>query len=108
MKSIVLVFMVAALFGSKGPVAFAGINDCGEIKVSAVVTNTTLGNDNGEISLFFEKTINDYVCFLFASETKDNQLKITESKIKNLKKGVYNLFVQDKKGCSKHLIVTIN
>lgn len=107
MKRIALILYIATLLSINAS-ALSVTNDCPEIKVTATISNTTGGKNDGEIVLSFEKANENYTFFLFASETGENQLKITDPNIKGLKRGVYNLYVQDKKGCTKRLIITIN
>jgi hypothetical protein len=82
--------------------------ECDEIEVKLETTNTSEGKQNGKIVLNFENSTTSYTCFIFSGADNSNRLAVKENEIKDLAKGEYNLYIQDKKGCTKHLEFKIN
>jgi hypothetical protein len=81
---------------------------CEEIEVKLEITHTSANQRNGEILLEFKKSSNSYTCFIFSGSDSDNRLDIKDNKVTDLAKGEYNLYVQNREGCTKHLKFKIN
>ena len=81
---------------------------CDEIDVKVDVTHTTENQPNGKIVMNFKKTNTSYTSFVFSGEDQNNRLDIKDNEISALSKGEYNLYIQDKNGCTKHLKFKIN
>jgi hypothetical protein len=82
--------------------------DCTEIEVEVQLVHTSKRKANGEILLVFKENQEQYTLFVFAGDSKDNQLGIKTNKVTELKKGEYNLYIQSKTGCTKHIKARIN
>lgn len=78
--------------------------DCPEIKVKAEITHTRARGDNGEIVLRFEETpsADKYIILLTCPGCPEAK-KAVDFSFKGLKAGHYDIYVVDKKGCSKQL-----
>jgi hypothetical protein len=76
--------------------------DCVDFKVKATTIHSTEGKDNGKITLTFleQDKKSDYRIFLFGAGWEKPQTGSTEG-FKDLKAGVYDIYLIDKKGCSK-------
>ncbi len=81
---------------------------CEEIEVKLDITHTTENQSNGKIVMNFKKTNTSYTSFLLAGEEKNNRLNVKDNEISDLGKGEYNLYIQDKNGCTKHIKFKIN
>ncbi len=81
---------------------------CDEIEVKMEITHTTGNLANGEILLEFKKSSESYTCFIFSGADGKNQLEVKGNKFSDLGKGDYNLYVQTKDGCTKHMKFKIN
>ncbi len=73
--------------------------DCPEIRIEVQVTNTSDNQNNGMIELKGDDN-QKYKVFLLSGDGK-NSLEASDKELENLKKGEYNLIVQNGKGCSK-------
>jgi hypothetical protein len=84
------------------------ITECDEIEVKLEITHTSEGKQNGKIVLNFEKSGTSYTCFVFSGSDNNNRLAVKDNEINDLQEGEYNLYIQDKNGCTKHLKFKIN
>lgn len=82
--------------------------ECEEIEVKLDITHTSDSKQNGKIVMNFEKPATSYTCFVFSGADDNNRLAVKDNEINDLQKGEYNLYIQDKKGCTKHIIFKIN
>lgn len=82
--------------------------NCTEIAVKAEITDTHEGKSNGEVILKFTGTDNDkeYQIFLNCLGCAEPK-KAVDQGFKNLKQGYYDIYVIDKKGCSKQLNIQV-
>jgi hypothetical protein len=109
MKRIVIVLLTFA--GSLHPIASFSQKaaDCNQdIKVTAHTSHSTPGAANGKIEFKFEAGLSggSYSFFLSrvgSSETKQG----TKEGFKNLTSGYYDLYIIDRRGCSKQLQVQV-
>jgi len=99
---------IAAIPVCSQNIAEAGIAKCEEIEVKLEITHTSANQRNGEILLEFEKSTNTYTCFIFSGADGDNRLDVKDNKVTDLGKGQYNLYIQNREGCTKHLKFKIN
>ncbi len=81
---------------------------CDEIDVKMEITQTTGNLANGEILLEFKKSSESYTCFIFSGADSKNRLEVKGNKFSDLGKGDYNLYIQNKDGCTKHMKFKIN
>lgn len=84
-------------------------SDCGDkIKVIANVTNTSAGLKNGKIDLKAESgnTLDSYNFFL-SRVGSNNMTQGSKSGFKDLQTGHYDLYIIDRKGCSKQVQVQV-
>lgn len=81
---------------------------CEEIEVKLDITHSTGNERNGKIVMNFKKTNASYTSFVFSGEDQNNRLDVKDNEISALGKGEYNLYIQDKSGCTKHLKFKIN
>jgi hypothetical protein len=81
---------------------------CEEIDVKLEVKHTSGNLRNGEITLDFKKSSASYTCFIFSGADNDNRLELTGTKFSDLGKGDYNLYIQNRDGCTKHMKFKIN
>jgi hypothetical protein len=100
-KTLLFSILIVSLSVPKGLAAA----DCPEIKPEAAIKHTTSGLDNGEVAISIENK-DQYTVFVFGPD--ENRLNLKEFKIIGLKRGDYNIVVQDKKGCNKRLSIKIN
>jgi hypothetical protein len=84
------------------------IVECDEIDVKLNITHTSDGKKNGKIEMNFEKPTTSYTCFIFSGADNNNRLAVKDNEINDLEKGEYNLYIQDKKGCTKRIEFKIN
>jgi hypothetical protein len=84
------------------------IVECDEIDVKLNITHTSDGKKNGKIEMNFEKPATSYTCFIFSGADNNNRLAVKDNEINDLEKGEYNLYIQDKKGCTKRIEFKIN
>jgi hypothetical protein len=82
--------------------------ECDEIEVKLDITHTTENQPNGKIVMNFKKSNTSYTSFVLAGEQKNNLLDVKDNEINDLSKGEYNLYIQDKNGCTKHIKFKIN
>jgi hypothetical protein len=98
-------------FGSVSPVK-SDCNvetvECDEIEVTLDITNTTDNQQNGKIVLNFKKSTPSYTSFIFSGNSQDNRFDIKDNQASDLAKGEYNLYIQNKTGCTKHVKFKIN
>jgi len=85
-----------------------GIAECDEIEVKLDITPTSEGKQNGKIVMNFEKSTTSYTSFIFSGADNNNRLDVKNNEISDLQKGDYNLYIQDKNGCTKHVKFKIN
>jgi hypothetical protein len=81
---------------------------CDEIEVKMEITHTTGNLPNGEILLEFKNSSESYACFIFSGSDGKNRLDVKGNKFSDLGKGDYNLYIQNKDGCTKHVKFKIN
>ncbi len=96
---------------SVGPINYQNrllFSECDEIEVKLDITHTTENQPNGKIVMNFKKSNTSYTSFVFSGEDQNNQLDIKDNEINSLGKGEYNLYIQDKNGCTKHIKFKIN
>lgn len=79
--------------------------ECPEIQIEIQTFNTTNKLNNGRITLKYSDTAK-YKIFLLSGNGK-NYIDASKTDLENLKKGDYNLIVQDPNGCSKHFKIKI-
>jgi len=96
--------------GKKNSYSSSGEQFCEEIDAEIQITHTSGGRANGEILVVFQKkTDGPYTLFLLSENgSRENRLEIKENKVTELKKGEYNLYIQNKEGCTKHIKTKIN
>jgi len=82
--------------------------DCEEIEVTLDITHTTDNQNDGKIVMKFKKSTTSYTCFVFSGANQDNRLDVKDNTISDLARGDYNLYIQDKNGCTKHVKFKIN
>lgn len=87
---------------------FPPLIECEEIEVKLDITHTTQNQRNGKIVMNFKKSNTSYTSFVFSGEDQNNRLDVKDNEISNLGSGEYNLYVQDKNGCTKHIKFKIN
>lgn len=82
--------------------------ECDEIEVSLDITHTSGNQQNGKIVMNFKKSTISYTSFIFSGNSQDNQLEVKDNQVSDLAKGEYNLYIQNKSGCTKHITFKIN
>ncbi len=82
--------------------------ECDEIEVKLDITQTSNNQQNGKIVMNFKKSTTSYTCFLFSGNSQDNRLEVKDNQVSDLAKGEYNLYIQNKSGCTKHVKFMIN
>lgn len=82
--------------------------ECDEIEVQLDITNTSGNQQNGKIVMNFKKSTISYTSFIFSGNSQDNQLEVKDNQVSDLAKGEYNLYIQNKSGCTKHITFKIN
>ncbi len=83
------------------------VQPCKQPEVKHTIKHTTGNLENGEVTLEFSDAGSNYTYFLFSGDGA-NRLEGKESTINNLKRGDYNLYVQNAEGCTKHIKFKIN
>lgn len=83
--------------------------DCADIKVSIVVVNPKDTGSKGTIEFKFEDASMDAYTIFYLNGPDGKARELSTSKMENLKRGVYDFFIMDKKkkGCIKQLSVTL-
>lgn len=84
-------------------------DDCAEMEVTVEITNTTNQEANGGIKVNVKNNIKVELN-LIGKTSKDNKLKVRDTRISNLKPGKYQLFIVDvdtEKFCTKRVEVII-
>lgn len=80
------------------------MKDCDEIKVKTTIENTSNGQNNGKILIHFEiKEKADSYRILLLGMGWEKPLEGNKEGFKNLQSGFYDIYLIDKKGCSKQL-----
>jgi hypothetical protein len=107
LHTILIVFLLLGTLAFHSAQAQSKQN-CDEIKVKAVVTNTSAGESNGKIHLEFEEAnvADTYKVILFGSGWEKPLIGDKEG-FENLSAGFYDVYLIDKKGCSKQLNVQV-
>lgn len=101
--SLLIALISLALFSFSEPTT----QPCKQPEVKHSIKHTTGNLENGEVTLEFSGTSVNYTYFLFCGDGT-NRLEGKESTIKDLKRGEYNLYIQNAQGCSKHIKFKIN
>lgn len=83
------------------------IDKCNDFDVKLTVTHTSNGQKNGELIMEY-KNPDKYTYFIFSGSNKDNRLEGKGTKVSDLEKGDYNLYIQSPDGCTKHMKFKIN
>jgi len=83
-------------------------NDCNRLKVKAEVVHTSNNQSNGSIQLSLEGVSGKHKIHVIGSSADKNQLNLKTEQINNLSSGVYDIVVQDPKGCTKAIKVNVN
>lgn len=82
---------------------------CDEIKVKTKISNTSGGESNGKILIEFEEPekAGSYRILMFGIGWEKPREGSAEGGFKNLEAGFYDIYLIDKKGCSKQLNVQV-
>ena len=95
--------------GEKTANSLKNEQNCEEIEVEIQITHTSNRQSNGEILFVFKTNQEQYTLFIFSgNDSRENRLEIRDYKVTELKKGEYNLYIQNKAGCTKHVKTRIN
>ncbi|MBL7873565.1 MAG: hypothetical protein JNM78_18240 [Cyclobacteriaceae bacterium] len=84
------------------------LNECEEIEVKIDITHTTDNQRTGKIVMNFKKVNASYTSYVFSGKDQNNRLEVKDNVISGLEKGEYNLYIQEKNGCTKHIKFKIN
>ena len=82
--------------------------DCDRVKINADVIHTTDQQNNGSITLNLEGVSGKHKIHVIGGSQNQNQLNLKTDQINNLSSGVYDIVVQDPKGCTKSIKVIVN
>jgi hypothetical protein len=85
----------------------SSIENCKDFDVKLTITHTSNGQKNGEVIMEY-KNSDAYTYFVFSGLSQDNRLEAKGTKISDLDKGEYNLYIQSPDGCTKHMKFKIN
>ncbi|MBL7874873.1 MAG: hypothetical protein JNL53_04375 [Cyclobacteriaceae bacterium] len=85
----------------------SGVDKCNDFDVKLTVTHTSNGQKNGELIMEY-KNPDKYTYFIFSGSNQDNRLEGKGTKVSDLEKGDYNLYIQSPDGCTKHMKFKIN
>jgi hypothetical protein len=103
--------LISGLFGTL--VCISSVNaqspvNCDEIKVKTKISNTSVGENNGKILIEFEEPekADSYKIVMFGVGWDKPQEGSVDG-FKNLEAGFYDIYLIDKKGCSKQLNVQV-
>jgi hypothetical protein len=73
---------------------------CDGLKIETNITNTSNGENDGQISVTVVKGKAPYKVFLFAEKRENNRLDIKIKDLRKLASGKYILIIQDAGGCT--------
>jgi hypothetical protein len=104
-----MISFLMVVFGFLGSVDNNGSSSydiCDNFKISADITDTSNGRNNGKIEVKVEGGKAPYKYSYFGPD-RVKELETNNPKIQNLKKGKYIVIVADSENCNKHLEIFI-